>query len=179
MDPTPPNMNTRPIIEMAITDIIKGIESTAATSTSVRKYNAISTITPGLARTHTVAQTTTVSGTMIPYTNRRAVAMAIDVLMPGWLRFITSFLYTARTICNQAQITGARYQRALWRGRNTRTRFRAFDIKTAGLKAVHQLVGSTVVPYLGATTVAPVRYATPTGKRRTRRAKRFVVHPPR
>ena len=98
MEPTPPNMNTRPLIEMAITDIIREIESTAATSTSVRKYNGIIRITPSLERTHTVAQTTTVSGTMIPYNNRRAVAMAMDVLVPGWIRFITSLLYPARLI---------------------------------------------------------------------------------
>ena len=61
MDPKPPIMKTRPLIEMAITAIIKAIESTAVASTSVRKHNAINRITPGLERTHTVAQTTTVA----------------------------------------------------------------------------------------------------------------------
>ena len=57
MDPKPPIMKTRPLIEMAITAIIKAIESTAVASTSVRKHNAINRITPGLERIHTVAQT--------------------------------------------------------------------------------------------------------------------------
>ena len=128
MDPTPPSMNTRPLIEMAITDIIKEVKTTAATGTSVRKYNAVIRITPSLERIHTVAQTTTVSGTMIPYNNRRAVTMAMDVLVPGWIRFITSLLYPARIICNQAQITGGRCQRTPWRARNTRPSSRTIDI---------------------------------------------------
>ena len=134
-------MNTRPLIEMAITDAIRGISSTAATSTSDRKYRGTIKITPGLERPHTAAQAITVSGTMKPYKNRRAATMAMVVLAPGWIRFITSLLYPARIICNQIQITGARCQRTLWRARSSRTSSRMIDIYRARLKAAHQLVG--------------------------------------
>ena len=61
-----PNMNTRPLIEMAISDITKVIENTTATNPTIGKNNATITTTPGLDRIQAVAQIAIISGTMIP-----------------------------------------------------------------------------------------------------------------